>query len=67
MTEWISVKDGLPEPYVSVLCYMPNEMPCTTVHEGFVTNKGIWHSNYYDRKPDEVTYWMPLPQPPEED
>ncbi|MBC8612093.1 DUF551 domain-containing protein [Massilimaliae timonensis] len=64
--EWISVKDRLPEPFISVLCYMPGEQPFPTVHEGFVSNNGIWHSNYFNREPGEVTHWMPLPQPPEE-
>lgn len=66
MSEWISVNDGLPEPFISVLCYMPGEQPFPTVHEGFVSNNGIWHSNYFNREPGEVTHWMPLPQPPEE-
>lgn len=62
--EWISVKERLPKPFVSVLVQMPDEAPCPTVREGFITDKGIWHSAWYDREPDEVTHWMPMPEPP---
>ena len=62
--EWISVKDRLPEPFVYVLVHMPNEKPSLTVREGFITRDGIWHSALYDREPDEVTHWMPLPEMP---
>ena len=62
--EWISVKDGLPEPYVSVLVNMPGEKPFRTVREGFISNDGIWQSAMIRREPGEVTHWKPLPQPP---
>lgn len=62
--DWISVKDRMPEPFVSVLVYMPMENPCPTVHEGFITSAGVWHSNLFDRYADEVTHWMPMPAPP---
>ena len=61
--EWISVKERLPKPFVSVLVQMPEEAPCPTVREGFITDKGIWHSAWYDREPDEVTHWMLMPEP----
>ena len=62
--EWISVKDRLPEPFVSVLVHMPGEEPCPTVHEGFISNDGIWQSAMFRREPGEVTHWQPMPQPP---
>ena len=62
--EWISVDDRLPEPYVSVLVNMPGEKPFPTVHEGFISNDGIWQSAMFRREPDEVTHWQPMPQPP---
>ena len=62
--EWISVKDRLPEPYVSVLVNMPGEKPCPTVREGFISNDGIWQSAMFRREPGEVTHWKPMPQPP---
>ena len=62
--EWISVEDRLPEPFVSVLVQMPREEPCPTVHEGFISNDGIWQSAMFRREPGEVTHWKPMPQPP---
>ena len=62
--EWISVDDRLPEPFVSVLVHMPGEEPCPTVHEGFISNDGIWQSAMFRREPGEVTHWKPMPQPP---
>ena len=62
--EWISVKDRLPKPFVSVLVQMPGEEPFPTVREGFISKDGIWHSALYGREPDEVTHWRPMPQPP---
>ena len=62
--EWISVKDGLPEPYVSVLVNMPGEKPFRTVREGFISNDGIWQSAMFRREPGEVTHWKPMPRPP---
>lgn len=63
-TSWIPTSERLPEPFVSVLVQMPGESPFPTVREGFITRDGIWHSALYDRDPDEVTHWMPMPQPP---
>ena len=61
--EWISVKDRLPEPFVSVLVQMPGEEPFPTVREGFISNDGIWQSAMFRREPGEVTHWKPMPQP----
>lgn len=64
---WISVEDRLPEAFVSVLVYMPEERPLPTVHEGYVTKQGNWYAHFFEREPFEVTHWMPMPTPPEED
>ena len=64
--EWISVKDGLPEPFVPVLVQMPGEEPFPTVREGFISNDGIWQSAMFRREPGEVTHWKPMPHPPKE-
>ena len=63
MSGWISVKDRLPEPWVSVLVYMPEEYPCQTVHQGYLSPVG-W---VYWKSPAEITHWMPMPEGPEED
>ena len=62
--EWISVKDGLPDPFVSVLVQMPGEDPFPTVREAFISNDGIWQNAMFRREPGEVTHWQPMPQPP---
>ena len=62
--EWISVKERLPRPFVSVLVQMPGEQPFPTVREAFVSNDGIWQSAMFRREPGEVTHWQPMPQPP---
>lgn len=66
MSEWISVEERLPNSFVSVLVFMPGESPHLTVHEGFISDDGIWVSNHFIREPGEVTYWMPMPLPPDE-
>ena len=54
MSKWISVRDKLPEPFVNVVV--------------FSKSQGVG-MDYYDGKYwgfDDVTHWMPLPEPPEE-
>lgn len=66
MADWISVKERLPEPFLSVLCYMPGEAPHPTVREGFVNYEGAWYAGMYARDPDEVVMWRPMLLPPKE-
>ena len=65
--KWISVDERLPEQFVSVLVYMPDEYPCPTVHEGYLRPDGKWDAAHYTRTPDEVTHWANMPEPPKED
>lgn len=74
MSEWISVKERLPEygervlvvsrvadlavSYVDTMSYDPEEGICP---EGWYTDDG------WPRKDDEVTHWQPLPEPPGEE
>ena len=65
MSDWISVKDRLPEADCHVLCYY-----------GFGSNEGRYMGtlDYYATDPDPhfqheglgliAYYWMPLPEPP---
>ena len=59
MSNWISVKDRLPENGDRVLTYNSFDGICTGRHLG----DGRWRvkTSY----PDPVTHWMPLPEPPE--
>lgn len=71
MSEWISVKDRLPEPDVLILV-IANGKP----HKN-ITLEGAYELAEYDPEgwilemwPEwmdaEVTHWMPLPEPPKE-
>ena len=62
---WISVSERLPEPFVSVLGYCPDEDPLPTVHEVYMNGFGQWTSaQVYGM--GNVTNWMLFPEPPEE-
>lgn len=64
--KWISVKERLPEPFVSVLVHIPEEEPLPQVHEGFITPDGTWCSVLYVETYGRVAHWMPMPEMPEE-
>lgn len=62
MSEWISVKDRLPELFKSVL---------TIDSEGEMFINWLEDEDkeeeYFAYGGESVTHWMPLPAPPEED
>lgn len=68
---WISVKERLPEIGAPVLVYCPGVHTVRIGTHHFVTSivdfheRGpIWDARFCNR---EVTHWMPLPKPPEQD
>lgn len=62
---WFSVEERLPEPFVSVLGYCPDEEPLPTVHECYLNGYGQWCSaQVYGM--EKVTHWTPMPEGPEE-
>jgi hypothetical protein len=63
--EWVSAKDRLPKPFISVLVYVPDEEPHPSVREGWVNPRGEWYGGGYDRIRDEVAAWKEMPEPPE--
>lgn len=67
VNEWISVEDDKPKPFVSVLVYMPGELPFPTVREGYLSSDGTWVSGFFKRGPGEVVKWLPLPEAPKEE
>jgi len=54
---WTNVKDKLPEPRSHVLAFTDDYCYYTAYYDGY------W---YLTGEPEayEVTYWMPLPEPP---
>ena len=72
-TEWISIKDKLPEFQVKVLCFAPensemeilklSEIKTTSTKEGI--NKDLtFIKSYADEYYYVVSHWMPLPELP---
>ena len=73
ISQWISVKDRLPEfrDWVLVIGKFVPEGYWTVPHIAEFRN-GVWHSDDIDCTPLEeraltVTHWMPLPEPPKEE
>lgn len=72
MSEWISVKDRLPEDGQKVLAFGGGERRYYCVAKFFKHfNDGgdFWHLGAKDRKYSpgyKITHWMPLPEPPKE-
>lgn len=68
MSEWISVKDRLPEEEENVILYDGDEVFCGNMEimlgkHCFGNQKcdGICYG-WYEKK--KITHWMPLPKPP---
>ena len=61
---WISVKERMPEDYVNVLIAM-TDVAGTFVAVAWRENNG-WNDGEGGWPDENVTHWMPLPEPPEE-
>ncbi|KKM74495.1 hypothetical protein LCGC14_1399750 [marine sediment metagenome] len=64
--KWISVKDRLPELHESVIIFKPGDFP-DKVYVGWLSVDNKWCEEDGPDGitfPDEISYWMPLPQPP---
>ena len=64
MSEWISVKDRLPQAKEYVLIYDPNHR--NICKAWYVGDIDVWFSNEYFPQFTNITHWMPLPKPPKE-
>lgn len=60
---WVSVKDKLPEEVGFYLVYMPKVTGHMEV--SFYSAGYGWDTGIRIYKNDMITYWMPLPAPPE--
>ena len=63
--KWIPVSERLPKAFISVLICVHGERPLPTVKSAYLAN-GQWRANLEIFDPEEVTHWMPLPEPPKE-
>jgi hypothetical protein len=61
MADWISVKDRLPEPWVTVLLWDGDEMV-----SGYVVDNGDLIEHRWGQV-FQATHWMNLPEPPGEE
>ena len=62
MSEWISVDERLPEEFVSVLGYMPDEGDFPPVRECYLVGNTFYFPALIDAR--HVSHWMPFPEPP---
>lgn len=65
MPEWISVKDRLPEEDRKVLVWADNRFSIAEIYDkDMLTGEPVWS---YTGIGCDPLYWMPLPEPPDED
>lgn len=62
---WIPVTERLPEEFISVIVSIPSEHPLPTVKEAYMAN-GCWVTKMAIFSSNDITHWMPLPEPPKE-
>lgn len=62
VSEWISVKERLPEYEDSYVVHRPELDPPYAIA---TFEEGEWYPDIGDGVLDGVCYWMPLPPPPE--
>ena len=65
--QWISVEDRLPEEQKEVLIYLPeyDSVEMASLFTIPSMNLREWVQNEDAYMLDEVSYWMPMPEPPE--
>lgn len=68
MSEWISVKDRLPEKSDDYLVYYLKKYECGFETKwinvcSFITSHDGWQTD----NTETITHWQPLPEPPKEE
>lgn len=65
---WINVKDRLPREDEKVLFYLPERVEIFAGSYQQKFGKGVFAENMdgWWFEDEEITHWMPLPTPPEE-
>jgi hypothetical protein len=67
VSEWISVKDRLPQATGKYLCAVKDKRGnLWTIASDWSLEMKSWFGDYGEIK-NIVTHWMPLPDPPKED
>lgn len=64
MTEWIPVIEQRPKDGQDVLGYVHDGEETRVVPMNYY--KGEWFDYIFDTTDDNVTHWMPIPDPPKE-
>lgn len=62
--KWISVKDRLPDSFKPVIVCREKEKGEFIVEQGHRDVNGWW--KVYGTRTKNVSYWMPMPEPPKE-
>ncbi len=65
---WISVEERLPTKFTSYLVWAPKSFPKNSycVVAEFYDDNNTFYSESSDEPMEDVTHWMPLPEPPKE-
>ena len=63
---WIGVDERMPEEDEDVLVYIHNYQNETFVDVGYYKSLSKKWACYASTAQDDITHWMPLPEPPEE-
>lgn len=65
LPKWIPVAEQIPKPYEGVIVAREKEKgKPLKVEQGMLTEGGWW--KVYGTNVRRISYWMPLPEPPEE-
>jgi len=60
--KWYDPRKKPPDPFVSVLVYIPTEYPLPTVHEGYMASDHVWYSNGCFLNESEIYRWADMPE-----